>query len=393
MRTDTRNQDNPDIDVEAFIETVVAPARRGEADQETIRAKAEFSKENRELIRQELSAAGFDVDRLDRFAKEREEKRKKLFEDSRRRAVDLSAIINDRLRDLAPVILPIEPVDTIIDTMTFIRSFIGQGSVSASNVGPMDNWAQYRFDTSSDGLGLPGRLSFFALWQNKRSTPTVIMVKPNLIVNGRLSCEADGGGPWGWFETPQVAVGTVRARTTIWSMQEGVSSIVSDRQLGYAHAASGFLGDDDSDTIDMNLVLNGSGVTIAPNAFALIEVELVTEYATGQLGRTVFDAKDGSRRVDVPQIVLTQLQTPEPPAPPPISLSAGVDTGVTPPRVTLLFSGATGALVDIYQNGVKLGDTENDGVWSFEPGPGTYTYRVCEKLSNVCSMDVTVTVP
>ena len=132
-------------------------------------------------------------------------------------------------------------------------------------------------------------------------------------------------------------------------------------------------------------------VVVAPNAFSLIEVEIRTDYKG--IGHTVFDAKDGSRRVAVPQIILTQIQVAEPPAPPPISLTAGVDVGVAPPRVTLLFSGATGALVDIYQNGVKLGDTENDGAWSIAPGPGTYTYRVCETQSSVCSREVTVTVP
>ena len=141
----------------------------------------------------------------------------------------------------------------------------------------------------------------------------------------------------------------------------------------------------------MNKVLAGSSVVVAPDSFALIEVELRTDYSG--LGKTAFDAKDGSRRVEVPQIVLTEFQTAEPPAPPPIMLLGGVDVGVSPPRVTLFFSGATGAMVDIYQNGVRLGDTENDGVWTTEPGPGTYTYRVCERLSQVCSTEITLTVP
>jgi hypothetical protein len=49
-------------------------------------------------------------------------------------------------------------------------------------------------------------------------------------------------------------------------------------------------------------------------------------------------------------------------------------------------------LVDIYQNGVRLGDTDNDGVWSNQIAPGTYSFRVCERLSSVCSAEVSVTV-
>lgn len=382
-------QTDPRKSVEEFIEKIVAPARRHEDDQETIRAKQAFDKENRSLAAQELKAAGFDIERLDKLASEREERRIKLFEESNRRAVDASALIADRLRDLAPIVLPIDPIDTVIDEMTFIRSFLGQGSVSEYNIGPMDNWAKYRLNSREDNPSLPGRLSFFALWQNKRSTPTTVTAQPNLIVNARLACEAEGGGIGSWLGgTVQAASGTVRARTVIWSMATNVSSIVSDQVIGSAHCRSGFFGDDAGVTIGFNQVLATSSVVVAPNAYSLIEVELLTEY--DGTGKTVLDAKDGSRSVSVPQIILTQLQSPEPP---PISLSAGVDTGVTPARVTLLFSGANGALVDIYQNGVRLGDTENDGAWSIAPGPGTYTYRVCETQSSVCSMEVTVTVP
>jgi hypothetical protein len=384
-RTDPRKA------AEDFIEKVIVPRRQARRkDPETARARAELAREEAELAKREMAAAGFDLDRLQKLAAESSEKRKKLAEDSRRRAVDASAEVSRHLADIAPVILPIEPLDTVIDQVTFIRSFLGQGTVLESNIAPSDNWARYRLDSSVDDGSLPGRLSFFTIWQNKRNSPTLVMARPNLVINAHLGCDAGGSGLFGG--TPELAEATVRVRTTVWGMDSSVSSIVYDREVGYARAYSNWIfGDYDSDSIEFNELLLAAGVAIPAQAYSLVEVELLTEWKG--IGSVVLDAEGGSHRVDVPQIVLTELQTPEPPPPPPpISLTAGVDYDTSPATVTLIFTGATGALVDIFQDGVRLGDTTNDGTWTRQLPPGTYQFRVCERLSSVCSTDVTVTV-
>ena len=375
---------------EAFIDKVVAPARvTRSSDPEAARARAELAKEDLKLAKRELVEGGFDPERLDKLAAERSKAHKKLADEGRRRAVDASAAAADRLRGLVPIILPIDPVDTVIDEVTFIRGFAGQGRVIDSNIGPSDNWARYRLESSTDSPDLPGRLSFFILWQNRQNTSTILMARPNLVVNAHLSCDADWNGVGSWFGFTSQAQATVRARTTVWNMDSSINSIVHDQVLGTAVARGNFWGDDSSESIAFNEILEASGVAIAPQAYSLIEVELVTEWQALSAS-VVLDAEGGSHRVDVPQIVLTEIRPPEPP---PISVTAGVDTATSPATVTLIFTGATGALVDIYQDGVKLGDTENDGTWSRQLGPGTYVFRVCEKLSSVCSTDVTVVVP
>lgn len=382
MHTDKREA------AEAFIEKVVAPARAARSpDPEAARAKAEQAREELALAKRELVEAGIDPERLDKLAAERSKGRKKRAEEGRRKAVEASAAAAGRLADLAVHILPAEPLDTIIDQVTFIRSFLDQGLVLDSNIGPSDNWARYRLKSSGlwDGTG---RLSFFTLWQNKLNTSTIIIARPNLVINAHLSCEAEWNGVASWFGMDSEARGTVRARTTVWSMDSSVSSIVHDQVVVAASASGGFFGDDSSKSIEFNELLPASGVAVPPQAYILIEVELVTEWHAHSAS-VVLDAESGSHRVDVPHILLTEIRPPEPP---PISLTAGVDYATSPATVTLIFTGANGALVDIYQNGVRLGDTENDGAWSNPVNPGTHTFRVCERLSSVCSTDVTVTV-
>ena len=384
-------RDDPRKAAEAFIDKVIVPRRAAaKIDVEGIRERAAMDRKDLELAKRALKDSGIDLERFDELAAERAKERRKWLDDERRRAVDRSAAVADRLNDLVPIVLPLDPVETVIDEVTFIRGFAGQGRVVDSNVGPGDNWATYRLDSDVDDESLPGRLSFFTLWRNPQSTPTVLMARPNLKVNAHLSCSADASwfGSWLGGDTAQ-ARGTVRARTTVWNMDSSVSAIVHDEVLETAVARGHFWGDDSSRSIAFNEILSGSGVAIAPDAYSLIEVELVTEWQT-LTGNVVLDAESGSHRIDVPQIILTENR---PPAPPPISLTAGVDTATTPPTVTLIWTGANGTFVDIYQDGVRLGDTENDGTWSFPVNPGTHTFRVCEKLSNVCSMDVTVTVP
>jgi hypothetical protein len=381
MHTDKREA------AEAFIEKVIVPRRAARnSDPEGTRARAELDRKDLELAKRELVAMGLNPERLDKLAAERSKDRKKLAEDARRRAVDASAAAADRLKGLVPVILPADPVDTVIDEVTFIRGFAGQGRRGEWNIGPSDNWAKYRLESDTDDPTLPGRLSFFTLWQNRQDSSIVLMARPNLVVNAHISCEADANGTGSWFGVTSQARATVRARTTVWNMDSSISSIVNDQVLGLAVARGNFWGDDSSESIAFNEILPASGVSIAPQAWSLIEVELVTEWQRLH-GSVVVDAEAGSRRIAVPQIVLTEIRQTEPT--PTISLTAAV---TSPGAVTLNWTGATTPSIDIFVNGVLYGNSANDGQETIARAPGTYTFRVCNAGSAVCSMDVSVTV-
>ena len=59
----------------------------------------------------------------------------------------------------------------------------------------------------------------------------------------------------------------------------------------------------------------------------------------------------------------------------------------------LAWSGATGAAVDVYRNGVPIATTANDGAYPDninKKGGGSYTYRVCEAGTSTCSNDATI---
>jgi hypothetical protein len=384
MHTDPRKA------AEAFIEKVVVPARRPiRSDAAARRARATLASEDLKLARGELTAGGLDPKRLDKLAAERAKAREKLTEESRRRAVDASVAAADRLRRLVPVILPAEPVETVIDQMTFIRTYADAGVVIESNTGPSDNWARYRVESSSDAYDGIGRLSFFTLWQNQRDTTTVVMARANLVVNAYLSCSAEWNGTASWFGFSSDARATVRTRTTVWGMDSSISSVVQEKVLGSASAHGGFFGDDGSESIEFNELLPASGVVILPQAYYLIELELLTEWHANS-GSVVLDGESGSHRIDLPQIVLTEI--PSTPPPPPISLSASVSYATSPATVTLTWTGATTATVDIYRNGAFFINTPNTGSRSSATNPGTYLFRVCEAGSAVCSNDVTVTV-
>src|SRR6478672_8557035 len=154
MRKDARKSDvhkDARKKAEAFIEKVIVPRRAvASPDPKTGRARAELARKDLELAHGELTKSGLDPKRLDKLAAKGSKAHQKLAEDTRRRAVRASAAVAEWLKDLAPVIVPIEPIDTVIDTVTFIRSFAGQGVVIESNIGPGDNWARYRLNSSSD---------------------------------------------------------------------------------------------------------------------------------------------------------------------------------------------------------------------------------------------------
>jgi PKD repeat protein len=62
-------------------------------------------------------------------------------------------------------------------------------------------------------------------------------------------------------------------------------------------------------------------------------------------------------------------------------------------HVDLEWSGAEGGQVDVFRDGVKVGVVANSGMWTDVPGAkgnATYTYRLCETDTEVCSPDIPV---
>jgi hypothetical protein len=63
-------------------------------------------------------------------------------------------------------------------------------------------------------------------------------------------------------------------------------------------------------------------------------------------------------------------------------------------HLRLKWTGASGALVDVYRNGASMGSTLNDGNTVRAPQPRrttAYEYRVCEHGTSICSNSVTAT--
>jgi hypothetical protein len=386
MQKDARNA------AEDFIEKVIVPARAApRADPKQRAARAKLAAEERKLAHGELSAGGLDPKRLDKLAKSRAKARGKLAEDSRKQAVKASAAAANRLKGLVPLVVPLEPMQTVIDTVTFIRTFADQGIILESNTGPSDNWARYRVASNEDAYDGTGRLSFFTLWQNQLSVPAVVMAQANLIINAHLSCDADWSGVASWFGMSSVGRGKVGVRTTVWGMDSSVSSIVQQQDVAEVAVDGGFFGDDSSTSIEFSQLLPATGVVVPRETYVLIEVEVLTNWSANGGASVTLDAESGSHRVDLPQLVLTV--TPTEPPPPAITLSASVSYATSPAQITLTWTGATASTVDIYRNGVLLRTTPNDGAALVGANPGTYLFRICNTGSTAeCSNDVTVTV-
>jgi len=91
----------------------------------------------------------------------------------------------------------------------------------------------------------------------------------------------------------------------------------------------------------------------------------------------------------------TPTATPTPtPTPGQITLSARGYLVNGRRRADLTWSGATSNRVDIYRNGALIATIRNDGFYTDRiggPPPGTFTYQVCNRGTNTCSNQATVT--
>jgi len=281
-----------------------APVSSAEAD--IRRGRAESEHEDLELARSALRE-GFDAKRLDELARERQDARRSRIDDGRRRAAEESPQLWKQLGELTPALPdPPPPMNVIIDRVTFIRSFAGQGAVTDSHVGSLDSWAKYRLNASAQSIGETGtgRLSFFTLWRNPRTEPIVARIGARLVTNAHLSADAEWNGVAAWFIGGSKAQATVRARTTVMAMWDAsVQAIVSDVILDSVGATGGFFGGDDSTTISMNEFLIGSAFSIPAGASVLIDVALLTEWevTSGSIG---LDADSGAFQVGVPHLII-----------------------------------------------------------------------------------------
>lgn len=78
---------------------------------------------------------------------------------------------------------------------------------------------------------------------------------------------------------------------------------------------------------------------------------------------------------------------------PAISLTVVGRSDATKQYMTLDWTGAAGAMVDVFRNGIRLLTTENDGHYGNSrtfTGPATYVYKVCQAGTTVCSNEATV---
>lgn len=85
---------------------------------------------------------------------------------------------------------------------------------------------------------------------------------------------------------------------------------------------------------------------------------------------------------------------PPPPAPSAVKLSVSGRNDATRQYMTLRWTGAAGAALDVYRNGARITNTANDGYYvnsrAFQ-GAVTYRYKVCKTGTSVCSNEASVT--
>jgi thermitase len=78
---------------------------------------------------------------------------------------------------------------------------------------------------------------------------------------------------------------------------------------------------------------------------------------------------------------------------PSIVLSVTGRVDATKQYMTLTWTGAQGATVDVYRDGVFTKNELNDGIYTNSrnlPGASQYTYKICQAGTAVCSNNATV---
>ncbi|HEX2249089.1 MAG TPA: PKD domain-containing protein, partial [Gemmatimonadales bacterium] len=145
--------------------------------------------------------------------------------------------------------------------------------------------------------------------------------------------------------------------------------------------------DGDGSIVSRSWSFGGEGSSAATNpvhTFATAgtyTVTLTVEDNAGGTGTT-------SRQVTVAPLTLPGNRT--------VTLSGRVFMQQGRPMVRLAWSGAAGAVLDLYRNNQLRETTDNDGLYIRTvggPSGTSLTYRVCERGTARCSNDVTVSIP
>jgi hypothetical protein len=273
-------------------------------DEEAERAEAEAREAQHALARREAAQAGFDVDRLDKLAAEEAAKLRARGEAADARAIAASADMVRRLGTLRPIFIPpADPETELIEQVTFIRSFVRQGTVVDSRTAPLDNFARYKFSDGGAGSGT-GRLSFFTLWKNPRNRTSRMSVEVPVQVAARLVADAL---PNLFLGTTSFAHGVVRLQITVIGVSEpGVRAIVADREIGREQVHGGFWGHDHRKTLMFADTLVSSALVLSARALMLIEVSLITEWSA-DTGEVRLDAHSGSFGMLIPFLSVTTV--------------------------------------------------------------------------------------
>jgi hypothetical protein len=133
-----------------------------------------------------------------------------------------------------------------------------------------------------------------------------------------------------------------------------------------------------------NGVLLGSG-SLLSRVLSLVGVHTLTARVTDSGGL------QGTSTVG---ITITLLAPPPPPPPTATLTATGRLSSTGYHRVDLRWSGLTGDSVDLFRNSVRIRAITNDGAYTDSiaaTGSATYSYRMCQKASTVCTNTVTVT--
>jgi subtilisin family serine protease len=177
---------------------------------------------------------------------------------------------------------------------------------------------------------------------------------------------------------------TVRIEATVWAWSTGTSDALD---LYYAADATS-----PSWTYLTTIVPSAGGAQVLsatytlPSGGSLQAVRGNFRY-TGTVGSCSTGTYD-----DRDDLVFAVGGSSPPPPPSPITLSATAVKQQGNRWVDLAWSGATSASVDVYRNGAFITTTANDGAHRDTVNRGgTYTYRVCEAGTSVCSSDATAT--
>jgi hypothetical protein len=155
-----------------------------------------------EMLKSTLKSSGFDLNKFEKYNKQaqselREWAVKRKSQNSAERAAvqktieQTTAAWRDRIIRLQSYVAP--PASPfkyyLLDTATEISATSGI-SLSAQNIAPTQNWAEFQFSTGSSNTQ---EVTFQFSWQNSTALYQVVNVNGYLVLNGECEALADSG--------------------------------------------------------------------------------------------------------------------------------------------------------------------------------------------------------